>query len=98
MDTTQEKAYKIASTFYLSSDHDGWSGERIRKSILANEDCEDDDALADQQKLEIWEPIERHINSCHPMADPYEELSDLIENLADAFVQFAKDINPSQTK
>jgi hypothetical protein len=96
MDTTQEKAYKVASTFYLSSDHDDWSGERIRKSILANEDCED--ALADQQKLEIWEPIERHINSCHPMADPYEELSDLIENLADAFVQFAKEINPSQTK
>lgn len=98
MTTIEDNAYKLAASFYLSSEHDDWTCDRLRKAILSDKDDEDEGVLADQQSLEIWEPIERHINSCHPMADPYEELSDLIENLADAFVQFAKNHNSNQTK
>jgi hypothetical protein len=96
MTTIQDKAYKLASTFYLSSCHDDWTGERLRKAILADPDSGDKQALADQQELEVWEPIERHICACCSMDDPNVELDDLIDNLADAFVQFARcaDISP----
>ena len=87
----QDKAYKLASSFYLSSSHDDWSGERLRKAILADPDGDDKQALADQQQLVVWDPIERHICANCSMDDPNEELDDLIENLADAFVQFAKE-------
>jgi hypothetical protein len=96
MTTIQNKAYKLASTFYLSSCHDDWTGERLRKAILADPDSGDKQALADQQELEVWEPIERHICATCSMDDPNVELDDLIDNLADAFVQFARcaDISP----
>lgn len=84
------EAYKLASSFYLSSIHDGWSGERIRKAILADPDGDDKDALADQQQLRVWDHIEQHIENKHGMEDPHEVLDDLIQNLADAFVQFAR--------
>lgn len=87
------EAYKLASSFYLSSCHDDWSGERIRKAILADINGEDEQAIADQQKLVVWDPIERHICANCSMDDPNEELNDLIENLADAFMQFAKQNN-----
>ena len=93
MNAIHDKAYKLASSFYLSSMHDDWSGSRIRKAIVADINGDDKQALADQQELEVWDPIERHIcNSCS-MDDPNEELNDLIENLADAFMQFAKQTN-----
>lgn len=88
MNTIQDKAYKLAASFYLSSMHDDWSGERLRKAILADPDGEDKQALADQQELEVWEPIERHIYMRCMCGDPNEELDGLIENLANAFVQF----------
>jgi hypothetical protein len=88
MNTIQDKAYKLAASFYMSSLHDDWSGERLRKAILADPDGEDKQALADQQELEVWEPIERHICANCMCGDPNEELDDLIENLADAFMQF----------
>ena len=88
-----DEAYKLAASFYLSSTHDDWTGDRLRKAILADINGDDKQALADQQELEVWDPIERHIcNSCS-MDDPNEELNDLIENLADAFMQFAKQTN-----
>jgi|LakMenEpi03Aug12_release.lakeMendotaPanAssembly.Ray.scaffolds.fasta_scaffold1159635_2 hypothetical protein len=87
---TSDEAYKLAASFYLSSCHDDWTGERLRKAILADINGDDEQAIADQQELEVWDPIERHICRSHPMADPYEELDDLIDNLAYAFLQFAK--------
>lgn len=84
------EAYKLASSFYLSSVHDDWSGERIRKAILADIDGEDAEALADQDKLEVWYPIDRYLETSHPMGNQNEALDELIENLADAFVQFAR--------
>jgi hypothetical protein len=95
MTTIQDKAYKLASTFYLSSCHDDWTGERLRKAILADINGEDEQALADQRELEVWEPIERHICATCSMDDPNEELDDLIDNLANAFMQFAKGSNPT---
>lgn len=92
MNTLEDKAYKLASSFYLSSSHDDWSGARIRRAILADPDSGDKEAIADQQELVVWDPIERHYYSSHPMAEPYEELDDLIESLADAFVRFASEI------
>ena len=68
--------------------HDDWTGERLRKAILADPDGDDKQALADQQELEVWDPIERHIYATCMCGDPNEELDGLIENLADAFVQF----------
>jgi len=96
MNTLEDKAYKLASSFYLSSSHDDWSGSRLRRAILADPDSGDKEAIADHQELEVWDPIERHYYSSHPMAEPYEELDDLIENLADAFIQFARcaDVSP----
>jgi hypothetical protein len=91
MNTLHDKAYKLAASFFLSSMHDDWSGSRIRKAVLADIHGDNEQAIADQQELEVWDPIERHICSCHPMADPYEELDDIIDNLADAFMQFAKE-------
>lgn len=88
MNTLEDKAYKLAASFYLSSVHDDWSGERLRKAILADADSDDTEALADQQKLEVWEPIERYADSTWIYGDPNEVLDDLIENLADAFMQF----------
>ena len=92
----QDKAYKLASSFYLSSCHDDWTGERIRKAILADPDGDDKQALADQQELVVWDPIERHICANCLMGNPNDDLDDLIENLADAFVQFARcaDVSP----
>jgi hypothetical protein len=87
---TSDEAYKLAASFYLSSCHDDWTGERLRKAILADANSEDKQALADQQELEVWEPIERHICATCSMDDPNVELDDLIDNLADAFMQFAK--------
>ena len=94
MTTIQDKAYKLAASFYLSSMHDEWSGSRIRRAILADPDSGDDEAISDQQQLEVWDPIERHICGSHPMAEPYEELDDLIELLAEAFLGFAKEERP----
>ena len=91
MNTLEDKAYKLASSFYLSSCHDDWSGSRIRRAILADPDSGDTESLADQQQLEVWEPIERHICASCSMGNPNDELDDLIENLADAFIQFAKE-------
>lgn len=91
MNTLQDKAYKLAASFYLSSCHDDWTGERLRKAILADPDSEDKQALADQQELEVWGPIERHICANCSMDDPNVGLDDLIEDLADAFVGFAKE-------
>lgn len=90
-----DEAYKLASEFYLSSCHDDWTGERLRKAILADINGEDKQALADQQELEVWEPIERHICATCSMDDPNVELDDLIDNLANAFMQFAKGSNPT---
>ncbi len=87
---TSDEAYKLAASFYLSSCHDDWTGERLRKAILADANSEDKQALADQQELEVWDPIERHICANCSMDDPNVELDDLIDNLADAFMQFAK--------
>lgn len=87
----QDKAYKLAASFYLSSCHDDWTGERLRKAILADPDSEDKQALADQQELEVWEPIERYADSTWIYGDSNEVLDDLIEDLADAFVGFAKE-------
>ena len=95
MNTLHDKAYKLAASFFLSSMHDDWSGSRIRKAILADIDGDDEQAIADQQELEVWDPIERHIYGSHPMAEPYEELDDIIDNLADAFMQFAKENSPT---
>lgn len=89
MTTIESDAYRLAASFYLSSMHEDWSGERIRKAILADEDTEDEQALEDQKLLEVWQPIERHLYGCHPMASPMEELDDLIQNLADSFIEFA---------
>ena len=92
MNTLEDKAYKLAASFYLSSSHDDWSGSRIRRAILADPDSGDKEAIADQQELEVWDPIERHYYySSHPMAEPYEELDDLIQILADEFVRFASE-------
>ena len=55
---TSDEAYKLAASFYLSSCHDDWTGERLRKAILADINGEDKQALADQQELEVWGPIE----------------------------------------
>jgi hypothetical protein len=88
-----EEAYKLAASFYLSSCHDNWTGDRLRKAILADINGDDKQALADQQELVVWDPIERHICGNCSMDDPNEELNDLIENLADAFMQFAKQTN-----
>jgi hypothetical protein len=72
--------------------HDDWSGSRIRKAILADIDGGDEQAIADQQELKVWHPIERHIEyNCSAMDDPAEILNDLIQNLADSFVQFAEE-------
>lgn len=88
-------AYKLASSFYLASTHGDWSGERIRKAILADPDGDDTEALVDQQELEVWDPIERHIENRHVMEDPHEVLDGLIENLANALLQFARGGNVS---
>ena len=99
INTIHDDAYKLAASFYLASSHDEWSGDRIRKAILAGIDGNDEQAINDQQKLEVWEPIERHIElTCHPMSDAYEELDDLIEILSKAFVQFAEQNNTSHTR
>jgi len=96
MNTLHDKAYKLAASFFLSSMHDDWSGSRIRNAILADEDSGHHEALADQQQLEVWTPIDEFIQGgCHPMANPYEELDDIIDNLADAFMQFAKENSPT---
>lgn len=87
---TSDEAYKLAASFYLSSCHDDWTGERLRKAILADANSEDKQALADQQEIVVWEPIERHICANCSMDDPNVELDDLIDNLAYAFMQFAK--------
>lgn len=87
---TSDEAYKLAASFYLSSCHDDWTGERLRKAILADINGEDKQALADQQELEVWGPIEQHICATCSMDDPNVELDDLIDNLAYAFMQFAK--------
>lgn len=87
MNKLEDKAYKLAATFYLSSPHDDWTGERIRKAILADPDGDDKEALADQQELVVWDPIERHIcANC-------SKLDDLIGILADEFVRFASETN-----
>jgi hypothetical protein len=93
MTTIEDKAYKLASGFFLSSNHDDWSGARIRKAILADEDGDDKQALADQKTIIVWDPIERHIESnCGVYGGGAgEELDDLIENLASAFVNFANE-------
>jgi hypothetical protein len=90
MTTLHDKAYKLAASFYLASSHDDWSGDRLREAILADVDSEDKQALADQQELEVWDPIERHIYASCSMDNPNEELHDLVDNLAYAFMQFAK--------
>jgi hypothetical protein len=87
---TSDEAYKLAASFYLSSCHDDWTGGRLRKAILADANGEDRQALADQQELEVWGPIEQHIYATCSMDDPNVELDDLIDNLAYAFMQFAK--------
>jgi hypothetical protein len=93
MTTIQDGAYKLAASFYLSSCHNDWSGERIRRAVLAEEDGPPE-ALADQRKLVLWEPIEEHLfDDRYPKAGPREELDALIGYLADAFVEFAS--NPS---
>ena len=92
MNKLHDRAYKLAASFYLSSMHDDWSGSRIRKAILADIDGGDEQAIADQQELKVWHPIERHIEyNCSAMDDPAEILNDLIQNLADSFVQFAEE-------
>ena len=92
MNTIHDKAYKLAASFYLSSMHDDWSGSRIRNAILADEDSGHHEALADQRELEVWTPIDEFIQgSCHPMANPYEELDELIDGLAHAFMKFREE-------
>ena len=92
MNTLFDNAYKLASTFFLSSCHDDWSGSRIRNAILADEDSGHHEALADQRELEVWTPIDEFIQgSCHPMANPYEELDELIDGLAHAFMKFREE-------
>ena len=91
MNTLQDKAYKLASTFFLASIHDEWSGSRIQAAILADPDDGDAQAVSDQQQLLVWDPIERHLESSHPMEDPYQGLDDIIDGLSDAFLQFAND-------
>lgn len=91
MNKLEDKAYKLAASFYLSSSHDDWSGERLRKAILADADSDDKQALADQQELVVWEPIERYADSTWIYGDPNEVLDDLIENLADEFIRFASE-------
>jgi hypothetical protein len=87
------EAYKLASSFYLSSIHDEWSGKRIRGAILADEDESDEQALSDQQQLRLWDPIEQHVTDRSPMADPKDELDDLIDSLATSFIEFKEDGN-----
>jgi hypothetical protein len=89
MNAKQQQAYKAAASFYLSSTHDDWSGERIRKAVLADIDCDDDQAISDQRKIKVWEPIESHLDDCHPASSPGEELDSLIQNLAKSFLMFA---------
>jgi hypothetical protein len=98
MKTIHDKAYKLAASFYLSSMRDDWSGSRIRNAILADIDGDDEQAIADQQKLEVWDPIERHIcaNCSIDNPNPNVELDDLIQNLANSIVQFAKDNQNNQ--
>jgi hypothetical protein len=92
MNTLFDNAYKLASTFFLSSCHDDWSGSRIRNAVLADIDGDDKRVISDQQELVIWDPIERYLDvSCSPMSDVFQELDDLIEGLAHAFVDFAKE-------
>jgi hypothetical protein len=91
MNKLEDKAYKLAASFYLSSSHDDWTGERIRKAILADPDGDDKEALADQKELVVWDPIERHLEANCMMGDPNEDLDDLIEILADEFVRFASE-------
>ena len=86
---TSDEAYKLAASFYLSSCHDDWTGERIRKAILADINGDDEQALADQQEIVVCDPVERHICANCSMDDHNVELDDLIDNLADAFMQFA---------
>ena len=90
MNTLQDKAYKTAASFYLSSSHDDWSGDRLRKAILASPDDDNKEALADQQQLVVWHPIEQHICANCSMDDPNVELDELIENLANEFMHFVK--------
>jgi hypothetical protein len=89
MNPNQDKAYKLAASFYLSSIHKDWSGERIKKAILADEDSDDEQAIEDQKFIEVWQPIKNNLYGCHPMARPMEELDDLIQGLADAFMEVA---------
>jgi len=100
MTTIEDKAYKLAAGFFLSSNHDDWSGARIRAAILADEDNDDDQTIADQKTIIVWDPIQQHIESnCNGMygGGAGEELDDLIENLAAAFVNFANENNEPQT-
>jgi hypothetical protein len=90
MNNIKDKAYKLAASFYLSSMPDDWTGERIRKAILSEVECDDDQAIADRKEIELWLPIERHINDCF-MSEPAEELDDLIQSLASSLLQFAKE-------
>jgi hypothetical protein len=36
MTTIEDKAYKLAAGFFLSSNHDDWSGARIRAAAFVN--------------------------------------------------------------
>ena len=90
MNKLEDKAYKLAASFYLSSTHGDWSGERLRKAILADADSDDKQALADQQELEVWNPIEHFCADCL-LGEPNEALDELIQNLADEFIRFASE-------
>jgi len=88
----QARAYKLASTFYLSSSHEDWDGDRIRAAILADSDIEDPVGTAheDQSAVTVWEPIDRHLECRSLMECPRAALDEIISVLAGSLVRFAE--------